>query len=442
MAQSKWHTTSPDFFHGSIMHIFAVILSSVLSFIAVPLLTHYLSPGEYGAAALFQSCYVTMTIFIGLQCISPSEIEYFHNKNTQIEQKRLVESCIEILIISICVSIVLLVFLQNTISKKLFLHHSWLWLALFVSITSFIIQLRLGQWRIKGDITSYSILIVSQAFITNFISILLIIFAHKGAFGRVMGFVISGAILGIFSIYSLKKDNLLDYPKFDFNNWNKLLVPGLVLIPHAVGDIFLGTVDRILITSQLGMHNTGIYALTIQICLPVGLVFSGINNAYATWLPTHLSAIDSISADPDRVSMMKNEVVKKTYIFFIGAIIFALILVFICKLVLSHLIKPEYSDANNLITWIALGFAFQGMYYAVVGYLLYAKKNILLSTATILCSLIGIPLFLIGMRYFGLTGAAIAYTVIQLIKFMCVWIFAQRCYPMPWLQSHIKNSRI
>lgn len=83
--------------------------------------------------------------------------------------------------------------------------YSWIWLAFLVSIASFIIQLRLGQWRVREEATSYAILLVSQTAITILASLWLVAIEHKGAFGRVMGLVVSGAILGIFSIYSLKK---------------------------------------------------------------------------------------------------------------------------------------------------------------------------------------------------------------------------------------------
>ena len=442
MTRSEEDIRVSTFTKSSIVHVSAVMLSACFSFLSVPLLTAYLTPGEYGTAALFQSCYTTMAIFVGLQCISPAEIKYFGTKNSQIGQKKLVESCIEILVISSLVIGLLLHLYRIYISENLSLPYSWIWLAFLVSITSFIIQLRLGQWRVRGEATSYAILLVSQTFITILASLWLVAIEHKGAFGRVMGFVVSGVILGIFSIYSLKKDRLWGRPKFSSDNRKELLRPGLALIPHALGGIFIGTVDRILVTSQLGINNTGIYTLAVQLCLPLGLLFTGINNAYTVWLYSHLSAIDSLSENLDQVFLMKRRIVERTYMFFVSTLIIASVVVIIAKLILHYYVDAQYSEATNLLVWIALGFSLEGMYYGVVGYILYVKKNILLSFATISSSLISIPIFFVCMKYFGLLGAAIAYAILQSIKFTSVWIFAQHSYPMPWFQVRMKNMRM
>lgn len=430
------------FAKSTIIYVSAVTLSALFSLLSAPIFTAYLTPGEYGTAALFQSCYTTMAIFVGLQCIGPAEVKYFATKNSQIGQKKLIESCIEILVISSLVIGLLLLLYSIFNNKSSPLPYSWIWLAFLVSIASFIIQLRLGQWRVREEATSYAILLVSQTAITILASLWLVAIEHKGAFGRVMGLVVSGAILGIFSIYSLKKDGLWGHPKFSSDNWKERLKPGLALIPHAIGGIFIGTVDRLLITHQLGINNTGIYTLSVQMCLPIGLLFAGINNAYTVWLYSRLSVIDSFSENLDQVFLMKRRIVKRTYMFFVGTLILSSVIVIIAKLFLHYYVDARYSEATNLLVWIALGFSLEGMYYGVVGYILYAKKNILLSSATISSSLISIPIFIVSMKYFGLVGAAIAYAILQSIKFTSVWILAQHSYPMPWFQVRMKNMRI
>lgn len=49
-------------------------------------------------------------------------------------------------------------------------------------------------------------------------------------------------------------------------------------------------------------------------------------------------------------------------------------IVIIAKLFLHYYVDARYSEATNLLVWIALGFSLEGMYYGVVGYILYAKK--------------------------------------------------------------------
>lgn len=180
------------FAKSTIIYVSAVTLSALFSLLSAPIFTAYLTPGEYGTAALFQSCYTTMAIFVGLQCIGPAEVKYFATKNSQIGQKKLIESCIEILVISSLVIGLLLLLYSIFNNKSSPLPYSWIWLAFLVSIASFIIQLRLGQWRVREEATSYAILLVSQTAITILASLWLVAIEHKGAFGRVMGLVVSG----------------------------------------------------------------------------------------------------------------------------------------------------------------------------------------------------------------------------------------------------------
>ena len=92
----------------------------------------------------------------------------------------------------------------------------------------------------------------------------------------------------------------------------------------------------------------------------------------------------------------------------------------------------KYAQASEVIGWLALGQGFGGMYLMVTNYIFYSKRTGMLSVATISSGLINIALLYILVRNYGIKGAAIAFCMSMLIRFLLVWWIANRQHPMPW----------
>jgi O-antigen/teichoic acid export membrane protein len=112
-------------------------------------------------------------------------------------------------------------------------------------------------------------------------------------------------------------------------------------------------------------------------------------------------------------------------------------------LVLSSLGEKFRSD-RNILAWVALGSAFSGMYFFVVVYVFYSKRNELLSITSVTIGVANLVLsyFLVGK--YGAIGAAQAYAASQFLLFLIVWMIASRCCPMPWRMglSHLLSKNI
>jgi len=77
-------------------------------------------------------------------------------------------------------------------------------------------------------------------------------------------------------------------------------------------------------------------------------------------------------------------------------------------------VSQNFYSAYKYVLWIALGYAFQGMYFMVVNYIFYGKKTYILAWVTFTSAGINIVL-----NYF-------------FIKFILVWILSSKAYKMPW----------
>ena len=93
----------------------------------------------------------------------------------------------------------------------------------------------------------------------------------------------------------------------------------------------------------------------------------------------------------------------------------------------------EYAEAGKVFGWLALGHSFGGMYAMLNCYIYYSKETSLLSLVTIISGLANIFLLIILIKYWGIVGAGMAFSISMFIRFVLTWIAAQQKHPMPWL---------
>ena len=99
---------------------------------------------------------------------------------------------------------------------------------------------------------------------------------------------------------------------------------------------------------------------------------------------------------------------------------------------LAFLVGPAFKASYVYILWIALGFAFTGMYFMVVNYIFYAEKTHYLAIASISMSLLNVFLNYIFIKLNGPIGAAQATTITSFCTFLLVWYLSSKVYNMPW----------
>ena len=233
-------------------------------------------------------------------------------------------------------------------------------------------------------------------------------------------------MFSVISLWLLYKDELLGFvwrPGY----LREILAFGIPLIPHSAGLFLLSAVDRFFINSQLGLAQVGIYMVAVQLSSAMGLIFDAINNAYVPWLFERLSGNNHEE---------KRQIVKWTYRYFLVLIGVVAVAFVIGPALLVLIAGEEYREAGDIIGWLAMGQAFNGMYLMVTNYIFYSKKTGRLSLATICSGLINVGLLLTLISLFGLKGAAIAFAVSMGFKFFLTWIMSHRSYPMPWFDSN------
>lgn len=410
------------FISGSVIYLLSNIFAAAIPFILLPILTRYLNPVEYGEVGIFLTLIAGLAAFTGVSVHGAASRKFYDDGLKKHTMKDFIGACLQILLASSLLVIVIAWLFQSQLSEWLGLQPHWILWAVIASAASFVFQLRMGQWQVRRQASLYGIMQISQALINTLLSILLVVVFLQGADGRISAYIISTIAFAILAVFLLYRDNLLGFA-WHPSYIKEALAFGVPLMPHVAGIFLLSAVDRLVIDYQLGLAQVGIYMVAVQLASIMGIIFDAINKAYVPWLFERLKR-----DQPDE----KKQIVRLTYAYFLVSLLAAGLVFVVGPITVTLVAGERYAEAGSVIGWLALGQAFSGMYLMVTNYIFYSKKTGLLSLVTIGSGLLNVVLLVVLIKMLGLTGAAIAFALSMALRFLFTWLVADKHHPMPW----------
>lgn len=413
---------------GSTIYLLANLASAALPFALLPVLTRYLGPTEYGVVAMFQALVAGLGAVVGFGVAGAIARKNYDADYSPNQLRDFIGTCIQITLVSGLLTLAGVVVFQGQIDEWLGLDFRWMALAVAVATATVLVQVRLSQWQVKGAAVRYAVLQTGQSGLTVVLSVVAVVACAMGAEGRILAIALAICISALVAVGLLNRDGLLRLKFWNASHAKEALAFGLPLLPHTLGGFLLFSADRFVINANLGLSDAGVYAVASQLISVMGMVFGSVNNAYVPWLFQRLK---------DDLPSEKRQIVRYTYIWFC-LIIMAVGCVFLIGPPLVVLIAgDQFSDAGEVIGWLALSQAFVGMYLMVTNYIFYSKKTMYLSFATLLSGLINLVLLPFMVMSFGIKGAAGAACIANGLQFLVTWWIAARLHPMPWFSVRV-----
>ncbi len=411
---------------GTAVYLVSNAANALIPLVLLPVLTHHLRPSEYGRIAMFQTLIGALPAFVGLNVAGLLVRKHYDDPENSGELRTSVAACLQILIVSGCAVLVLLLVARKQLTEWLGLEVSWLLLGLLYTVATIAIRIRLGQWQARREAKRYGALQVSQSIAELGLSLALVVLFARGAEGRMGAQTAAAATVAVVALILLRRDNLLGFWVWSPRHIKEALTYGVPLIPHIGGIFLLAAADRVIINVQLGEERTGIYMVGVQFAGILQLVLAAVNNAYVPWLYERLKR--------DKYQE-KRRIVLSTYMWFVVLLITSLAAFVVGPGLVRLVAGDKYAAAGELVGWLVLGRAFGGMYLMVTNYVLYSTRTGLLSLVTLSAGALNIVLLVWLTSVLGLRGAAIAYCVAMGLRFLLTWCVAQRRHPMPWLDA-------
>jgi O-antigen/teichoic acid export membrane protein len=199
----------------------------------------------------------------------------------------------------------------------------------------------------------------------------------------------------------------------------------LPLIPHAVGGVIITLGDRIFIDQMVSTSALGIYTVGYQFGMIMTLVVTAFNKTWSPWM------YELLAFEKENSKIL---IVKATYLVSAGFIVLALVMTGISYYLLPFMTAPEFHSGFVYVIWIALGYAFNGMYVLVFPYGVHVGKTSYLGIITFSVAIINLVANYYLIKINGPLGAAQATLISYFIMFIGVWWYSNKLYPMPWLK--------
>jgi len=407
-------------FKASIIYIMANFIQAAIPFFVLPIMTRFLTPEDYGIVSMFSVLVSIMTTFVGLN-VHGAIARQFYEKDS-IDLPQYLTNCFYILIFSAATTALITLSFSKWISQVTEFPRNWLWAVLLVCIGQFTITILLTLWQVQQKAIQYGVLQIAQTLVNVSISLVFVVLLGMNWQGRIQAQVIAACLFASLAVLILFQENWFK-PGFNPIYVKNALNFGIPLIPHTLGGLAIATTDRILITNLVGIQDTGIYVVGSQIGMIISILATSFNNAYSPWLYEQLKKENIL---------LNLKIVKMTYIYDFCILFLAISLSTTIPFFLNLLVGEKFVSSSQFIIWIALGGAFQGMYYMVTNYIFYAQQTHLLAWVTFLTAAINLISSYFLIIWNGAIGAAQGTMLAFLLSFLMTWFLSAKVYKMPW----------
>lgn len=410
----------PELLRSATVYVGANFVASAVPLMLMPILTRVLTPYDYGIVALFNVCVAIVGVFAGLSVQGLIAVQF--SRMQRADYAKLITACLLILAVSGVLVALTALIIQDQVERAIAVPQPWLLVASLVAALQFIVNIRLSVLQHDGRPWAFAGIQLLQAALSAGLSLWLIIVAGMAWEGRLFGIVASAAVLTAVAIVGLWRDRCISLTT-SLEHVKAGMRFGVPLIPHTLGGLLIYRVDQVIIASVLGPSDAGNFAIAVQVGMVLQYASIALNRAYSAWLYRNLSGMSHSD---------KRAVVGYTYGYFLLMMASALLLGIGAPFLMPLLVGKAFHVPSAVMIYVALGFGFGGMYFAVTSFVFEAGATSRLALITSLCGFSNIALTYLSVRHWGLQGAGIGFMISQAIFFVGTWLLANRVNPMPW----------
>lgn len=313
--------------------------TKLIAFFLVPLYTNILATNEYGVVDLIYTIGMVLVPVLTLN-IAESVMRFSLDKNA--EQEKIMSTGILSFVLSMILC--LLIFPISLGFSEIRDYAGYIY---GYTVSLALSQISLSYLRGKEFLLKYSIGNIILSLSTAILNIVFLLFLHTGVRGYLMAYILSNLIT---AIYALIAGNILEvFKKFkiDIKLSKGMIKYSVVLIPNSFMWWIMNSLDRVMVTSMVGVAANGIYAVAYKVPTLVSMVASVFNQAW------------SYSAIREEDSSDKAEYSNSVYDKLVGInIVVGTGLLMIMKKFLQYYVGKEYYESWKYTPFLVIGFVF------------------------------------------------------------------------------------
>lgn len=394
------------------IYFFSYFFTAGLSVITISLLTHYLSPTDYGIINLYSSFLPLLTPFVTCGVLYPLFVEYY--KKSPEEYSKVFTNAQALTLISLVFFTIIFVLFRGPISHFLHVTPAWTAIMPFTVWWVMINELIMMVCRMKRKPWSFALFSIGKNSLEILLTIMFVIGLGLAWPGRLLSAALTPLLLGILSIYLLYRWNFFSRSL----DWKQVGRVGWVSVPfifERLSIFVLNGSDRYFIDKfdLKGTEQVGLYSVGAQIATIIYLVILSMNSAYQPYLFENIAAGN------------KAGVRRSTGLYILAA---AIVVggIFLTTPFLYHLfINKRYIGGMIFTYYLSGGYFMWGVYNAFIAYLVFHARNRLILYISVAGMLLSILLNFYMVPRFGAYGAAVTgittYTFMAILSIIFSW---------------------
>lgn len=395
------------------------LLNSLVPFFLLPGYTRVLTLGDYGVLAIFENFITFLAPILMFGVSGVLSVDYFRKKRIFVIlfSSAFVVPCFLflVLLISVCLIPVSSLF-QGAVDR------CDVMVLLAVGMFQVVTLLRLMLFQVQKKPMHYLMLqgwvILAGVGLTAH----LVISSLQGWHGRLSALFIAYGIAAIYSLLSFYFGGYLKLTSVVFKKVKYVVRVGGPLVPHSLGMLLIIYFDRILLAKYWGAEEVGRYAFAHQLAMGVSLIQNSFTQAWGPYL---------FSAMSDSSKSSKIRVVAISFVAFL--FICCLLLIFISNYLSEFVFGKEFELNIFILSMVAFGFFFTGVYKVFVGFVFYEKQTKYLTKIAVVVVLCNIGLNSALIPMFGADAAAVVMLLSMMLLAWLTYLISQRVSAFRWV---------
>lgn len=391
----------------------------------VPIFTRVFPPTEYGVIELIGtiSSILLSILVLGLDS---STVRFYYSTKDIKEKQTIISTGLFFQVAFSIVACIILCFYTDYIAIKVFKNLAYS-IILMVSIITIpftlIINFFTMIFRLNFTPWKYNSLIVTQLFLTAFISIYLVVILKIGIIGVFYSSLITNVILIPIGLFLSRSNYRL---VFSIKKLKLLLSFGIPLVPASFSLLILNLADRFFLAHYSTLEQVGLYSIGIKLSSLLLLIVGAFQLAWG----------------PFAFSISKEDGAKKiyskvlTYYMLVSSFIAVGLSVFAYD-ILKIVTTPAYLEGFKIVGILSFGIVAYGAYYIVSIGIHLANKTSHIAWTLAVAAVMNILLNFLLVPEYGMLGASSATLVSYFISTYLLYRESQKYYPIEYEMKKI-----
>jgi O-antigen/teichoic acid export membrane protein len=396
------------------------VLNAAIPFLLLPWLTRYLSEADYGILSNFNVLAKMMVPFVGINLMSAVQIQYLKE---EVDNRNYVSSGMRLSVL-LTVAFSLILFLTGGyLESAIEVPRQFTYLIGVYALFNIVIEMLLAIWRMEDKATYYGIFRVTRTSLEIGLVLLFVIGFGMNFEGSIQAMMIAYGVGFLVALFILYKKKLI-FGTFNRKYLLHAMKYGIPLIPHTISGVIIMFSDKLILTYYHGVEANGVYSVGFMVGQMIGLLQNSFNQAWVPWVFKKLR--NGNESD-------KRKMVKITYVYFALILLAVFVLWLLLPIIYSVFIGKSFQAGMDLVLWVGLGFAFNGMYKMVSVYIFYLERTSLIAYTSFGVAFVNIVLNFLFIPEMKAQGAATATLIAMALQFIVTWWLSASLMKMPWL---------